>query len=154
MTCCRGVRPIPALCMLLAMFWMAAPSQAQTASADSIRELLVLTDADKLSRTLLQRLVPTLQQLLPDAPDAFWRDFIAEVDHAELEAMIIPIYQQHLSEEDVRQLVAFYSTPVGRKLVRLQPVIAEESLHIGQDWGRNLALKAKAHYQAYKGTEN
>lgn len=44
----------------------------------------------------------------------------------------IPIYQKHLSEPDVDAIVAFYSTPVGQKVLHELPAILSESSQITQ----------------------
>ncbi len=40
----------------------------------------------------------------------------------------IPVYQKHLTKSDIDGLVAFYSSPVGQKIVKETPAITAESL--------------------------
>lgn len=35
-------------------------------------------------------------------------------------------------------LIAFYKTPLGRKLIRTMPVVIQESMAAGQQWGASL----------------
>jgi hypothetical protein len=51
-------------------------------------------------------------------------------------------YAQHFSEEELRQLAAFYRSDLGKKYVSELPVIAKEMAPIGAEWGRNIAQKA------------
>jgi uncharacterized protein len=44
---------------------------------------------------------------------------------------IIPIYQRHLTRTDIEELIRFYSSPVGQKLLREQPQILQESMQAG-----------------------
>ena len=39
---------------------------------------------------------------------------------------------KHLPDEDVRGKLAFYESPVGRKLVQVQPLIIEDSMAAGR----------------------
>ncbi len=55
--------------------------------------------------------------------------------------MIIPIYDKYFTDDDIHQLLAFYSTPVGKKLVENLPVITQESMNIGMQWGKQIAEK-------------
>lgn len=41
---------------------------------------------------------------------------------------LIPIYQRHFTKSEVDDLISFYSTPVGRKFLREQPLLTQESL--------------------------
>src|SRR5262249_42889308 len=44
---------------------------------------------------------------------------------------IIPIYQRHLTKTDIEEMIRFYSSPVGQKLLREQPQIIQESMQAG-----------------------
>lgn len=48
-----------------------------------------------------------------------------------LDAMI-PVYAQHYSVAELRQLGAFYKTPVGAKTLRLMPQLMNEGMQAGQ----------------------
>lgn len=38
-----------------------------------------------------------------------------------------PIYREHLSQEELKELIAFYETPLGKKTTRVMPRIAQET---------------------------
>jgi hypothetical protein len=52
-----------------------------------------------------------------------------------LDAMI-PIYQKHLTKNDIGAILNFYSTPVGQKLLREQPAMMQEGMEAGGEIGR------------------
>jgi len=52
-----------------------------------------------------------------------------------MEAMI-PIYQKHLTKEDLDGILAFYASPIGQKLQHEQPAITQESMQAGGEIGR------------------
>jgi hypothetical protein len=41
---------------------------------------------------------------------------------------MIPVYQQHLSEQDVSALIGFYSTPTGQRLLRELPIVGTKAV--------------------------
>ncbi|HKJ65761.1 MAG TPA: DUF2059 domain-containing protein [Desulfopila sp.] len=41
-----------------------------------------------------------------------------------IEEVMVPVYGEHYSKEEIRQLIAFYNTDLGRKSIRLTPVIS------------------------------
>ncbi len=45
------------------------------------------------------------------------------------------LYQPRLTEEDLRELTAFYLLPVGQKLTRMLPEVQMKSRQIGQQIG-------------------
>lgn len=41
---------------------------------------------------------------------------------------VVPVYQRHLSRSDVKAIIAFYSSPAGRKILHEQPAMIRESM--------------------------
>ncbi|MDP5029121.1 MAG: DUF2059 domain-containing protein [Paraglaciecola sp.] len=136
------------ICMALVGLSLAFASVAQPAKKASIEQLMQLTGAGDLSAQMMNQMLPAMQQMIPDAPPTFWDTFKQELDANELMKMIIPVYQKHLSEEDIQAILAFYSTPAGKKLISAQPAIMQESMMIGQQWGQQVFMRAKQKFDA------
>ena len=49
---------------------------------------------------------------------------------------MVPIYQRHLTREDIDSIMAFYSSPVGQKLQQEQPAMMQEGMKAGGEIGR------------------
>ena len=49
---------------------------------------------------------------------------------------MVPIYQRHLTREDIDSIMGFYSSPVGQKLQREQPAMMQEGMKAGGEIGR------------------
>ncbi|MCF8477001.1 MAG: DUF2059 domain-containing protein [Pseudolabrys sp.] len=58
---------------------------------------------------------------------------------SELTGEVARIYATHFSEEELKELLAFYNSPVGKKLVQEQPNIVNDSLKFAQDWANTLS---------------
>jgi hypothetical protein len=43
---------------------------------------------------------------------------------------MVPVYQSHLSESDLDEIVAFYSSAVGQKVIREMPAMTAEAMNI------------------------
>jgi hypothetical protein len=43
---------------------------------------------------------------------------------------LVPVYQNHLSESDLNQVLAFYSSPVGQKMLKEMPAMSAEAMRI------------------------
>ena len=84
------------------------------------------------------------KQQKSNVPDDVWKeieDDLATNSLKELTTMLTPIYKQHLSLEDINGAIAFYNTPVGKKLTEKTPLISAQSMQIGQQWGMGLGAK-------------
>ncbi len=49
---------------------------------------------------------------------------------------MIPIYQKHLTKSDVDGIIAFYSSPVGQRFLKVQPAMMTEAMAAGGKIGR------------------
>ena len=140
-------RTILAVLCLLAL---AHPLQAQEGNTkeQDIRKLLVLTGSDKLAEQIMDQMMVALDTIGGDK--SFWEGFRAEIDTEELIRMTIPIYDKHLTHEEIRGLIAFYQTPLGTKLIEKLPAITQDSMAAGMKWGEEVAQKAMAKMDAQK----
>ena len=70
---------------------------------------------------------------------------VFDVEVAELNKQLIPIYKKHFTQEDVKAIIAFYETPAGKKLAEQTPQITVESMQFTQTWGMGLFSKIQAY---------
>jgi len=83
------------------------------------------------------------KQKVPDATseqlakvDKFAEDLFKGMPVDEMIDAMIPIYQKHLTKEDLDGILAFYASPIGQKLQREQPAMTQESMQVGGEIGR------------------
>src|SRR5262249_15628391 len=55
-------------------------------------------------------------------------DAFKDISPDELIEVMIPVYQKHLSKNDLQQIVAFYKSPAGAHLLAEQPAMMQESM--------------------------
>jgi len=60
----------------------------------------------------------------------------------ELEDPVIAIYDANFSTDEIKQLVAFYQSPVGRKITVQLPQLMQQSVTMGQSWGQQARARA------------
>ena len=66
-----------------------------------------------------------VQQMQAMMDDAF-----SEISFDEVIEAMVPVYQKHLSKGDIDNILAFYASPSGQKLLREQPAIMRESMEV------------------------
>ncbi|HXO18416.1 MAG TPA: DUF2059 domain-containing protein [Thermoanaerobaculia bacterium] len=136
--------------LLLAASASAAAAPAAGPRDQKVRELLRLTGAAQMSLQMLDGMIAQMRTALPNVKPEFWTRFRQSVDTEELVGIMVPIYEKYLTPSDVDQLIGFYSSPVGRKLISVQPGMVKEGMEAGQIWGRGLAEKAMKEIDAEK----
>lgn len=126
---------------------------SEPATKSSVKELMNLTGAGNLSVQMMNQMLPALKRMAPNEPQEFWDGFMAEVDPGEMEDMVIPIYQKYLTEAEIKELIIFYKSPTGEKLIQVQPNIMRESMMIGQTWGQGIAQRVAQKLREKQGQE-
>jgi len=84
------------------------------------------------------------KQQQSNVPKEFWDEFTVEVNKDainQLVKLVLPIYQKHLTEADLLGVIAFYETPSGKKFAEKTPLITQESMLAGQEWGKQIGQR-------------
>ncbi len=114
---------------------------------DIIR-LLQVTQATSMGEQAVQQILSTFRQMMPQVKEDVWQEVKKEVSADELIQRLIPIYDKHFSAGELRDLLRFYESPIGKKTTQVMPAINQEALQIGQQWGSEVALRVKRRVEA------
>lgn len=120
----------------------------ETQKQKDIRKLLKITGSGELGTQVMGQMIGNMKKAMPQVPEKFWADFMKEVHTDELVDLIVPVYDRNLTQGDVTELIHFYESPTGKKFVSVLPKITQESMGVGEKWGRDLAMKVMAKLQA------
>jgi hypothetical protein len=105
---------------------------------DDILKLLRITGTDKLVDQTINVMIPQFKQLVPGIPDVFWVRFKEKINTDDLLYACIPAYNNHYTHNEIKQLIVFYESPLGKKVVEVTPLLTLETMAIGQKWGEKL----------------
>ena len=86
----------------------------------------------QLTRDTLKEKVPRITNEELNRIDAVVDDLVKTIDVNRILDDMIPVYQRHLSKQDVDAMLAFYNTPTGQKLLREQPAMMAEGMQAMQ----------------------
>lgn len=106
--------------------------QEKSEYKEKARNLIELTSAGQFD-VLVQPLINMVPQ---EKRAAFKADIQASMD--ELYDQLVMVYMDAYTEEEIDAIMAFYNTPVGKKMVAKTPEITQRSMQIGQQWGMKL----------------
>ena len=131
----------------VALVFNAAGQEAERTAEDAARELLEVLGAGTMGIQILDQMIGSFKTSVPDVPEEFWDEILASADPDHLVDMIIPIYVKHLSLEDMEAALEFYKTQAGQTIVRKLPLITQESMMVGQEWGMQMANEVQTRLQ-------
>jgi hypothetical protein len=150
----RPFHMLLAVLAALALIGLARPAAAQNPAAPSPGAILVAKQIVEL-KGARQLFTPLVRGVVEKVKDQFmqtnfmWAKDLNEVaaglekDYAprvdELVDMAARIYASHFTEAELKQLLAFYQSPVGRKAITEEPKALDESMASGGNWGDALA---------------
>lgn len=113
-----------------------------------IHKLLEMTGAANLGRQVGAAAAAQTGEMIkrqkPETPQRAIDILPAEVaavfdaHMAEFTAMLVPIYDRHFTGPEIKEMIAFYSTPIGKKTVSVLPQLSMEAMVAGQKWGQAL----------------
>lgn len=134
------------------------PSQSQSGSGtekvdpakdQAIRHLMDLTQTSKMAQDLnayvTKQVHDAMSQALPAEKLAkFMQTFAEKLDSAAPASAItdstVSIYAQAFSMEDIQGLIQFYESPLGQRVVKQLPHVAQESQRVGVQMEQKAAL--------------
>ncbi len=139
-----------------------APASTATATTASvaidpakeadIRRLLEVTGAKMLVEQTMgemtKSLKPTLANSLPPGDyrdqliDLFFAKFTAKANTQALLELSISSYDKNFTHEEIRGLLQFYQTPLGKKSISVMPQLLAELQEKGRKWGEDLGRQS------------
>lgn len=129
-----------------------ASAKVDPAKEADIRQLMDVTGTKDLGKQLMDAGIAqfraSVTESQPDNPrakqfaDAFAQRFEKHFDPHALTETVIPIYDKHLSSEDLKELLAYYQSPFGQRMLKVLPEVARESQAAGFKLGQKAAQDA------------
>lgn len=92
----------------------------------------------------IKQTVQTMRSQASGLDDETWNELEKEflgTSIDELVEMLVPVYAKYLSADDLRGIITFYESPVGKKLSTTTPLLTQESMQVGGQWGMELGQK-------------
>lgn len=116
-----------------------------------IEKLMKITGALKIAKQMSDAIVNNMTRAIkasrPDVPDRMFDILTEEVNKIIEEQMVakggylemtILIYDKYFTHKDIKGLLSFYQTELGKKTIKALPQIMQESMKAGQLWGQAL----------------
>ena len=135
--CLAVIATMLILCMASGAAWA-----QNTAKQDDIKKLLDIIGARGIGLRVFNQVIVGFRRSNTETPEAVWQEIYREAE-ARIDDFVTgrlgPIYDQYLSHDDIKGMIAFYQSPLGEKLLSVMPQMSQESMIAGQAWGREFA---------------
>lgn len=140
---------IAAVAVALAVSSLSAQAQQPSAAAIlTAKDIINTTGATTLFTPLIAGVVeqakllllqqnPNLSKVLTEIADKMRADLAPRFD--EIGNQLANLYATSFTEQELKDLLAFYKSPLGKKLLIEQPKIADASLRFAQNWANALS---------------
>jgi uncharacterized protein len=125
-----------------------AQSQPSAEAVDTARQIIALKGGENIFNTLIPGVIEQskymFEQQSPNLGNAL-RDVATKLRNelaprqAELNSEVAKVYASRFTEKEIKDLLAFYQTPLGRKLIAEEPKALDQSMTYAQDWARRLS---------------
>jgi hypothetical protein len=133
----------------------AAPPAAQQidpAKEADIRQLMdVVGMKDTVTRMMSaieQNMRPMFVRSLPPGQyrerlvRLFFEKLHANTDPERILDLVVPVYARNLSDDDIKGLIRFYKTPLGRRWVSVLPKVQAEMAPAARSWGEQVGRQS------------
>lgn len=149
-----------AAAVALACLALSSAAQAQQPSAGAIaaaKELLELKGSTRMFDPLVPGIIETVKNNYLQTNTSLVKDLneVAALLRTELAPKRVEIlnqvavlYAQRFTEQELKDVVAFYKTPTGKKFVSEEPVVIEQSLGAAQAWSQKLSEEVLSRFRA------
>lgn len=139
---------------LMVMSLLALPAQGDTAIPEKqrdIRRLLEISGTSAITaqcaETMTQQLALIFREARQEMPPELYPLIRKEVlsffaEHASgpsgFMERLVPVYDRNFTHAEIRDLIAFYQTDLGKKALRVIPDLTKETMAVGLDWGQEM----------------
>jgi len=128
--------------LILSFLILSLSSNAQTATKkEKIKHLLEISGSAEIGIQVMDQMISYFKDSFSNTNQQFWDDFKKEVSTDGMIELIVPIYDKYYTESDIDQLIVFYNSPIGKKMISTMPQVMQESMNAGQNWGKQIGEK-------------
>ncbi len=144
---------------LLIVLSQSAFTQVNTTKKDKgTKEIQVLYSDENYKKDIIRiiekgeigsQLRMVKDQVLKSIPSDKQANFLVEFDASmvALNEKLIPIYIEAYTKEDVKAIIAFYDSPVGKKMDEKAVSINEKAQETAKEWGENFQVMMMKYMQ-------
>jgi len=132
--------------LLLVVFGIgiANGNQVEDAKARDIKKLIEVTGAMEIGKQLADALSTQMAQhnnQLTKEEFSIVKTVMLDAfeEHQDsLVQKVVAVYSRYFTAEEIKGMIQFYETDLGKKTIKVMPALMQESIFAGQEWGQEI----------------
>jgi hypothetical protein len=145
-----------AVLVALTAFGIAGPAAAQTPSPGALliaKQIVKLKGVDSIMDPIARGVVEKVKNVVMQTNFMFQKDINEITDQlhkefdgrsGELVDAAAGLYASRFTEPELKQILEFYQSPVGQKMIVEEPKIVDDALRQADGWANNLSIDIMA----------
>jgi len=107
----------------------------------TLKKMFKVSGSEENYVVVIHQFIDMFKTSFPEVKKEIWDELefeflLSSMD--ELTVMLAPVYIKYLSKNDLEMVIEFYTSDVGKKLAKMTPLITEESMKVGEEWGKKI----------------
>lgn len=120
---------------------MAAICQAGQEYGSTLKKMFEVSGSEASYQAVIKQMLSMYKQNYSNVEANVWNEMeqeFAKTSLDDLTDMLVPVYSKYMTIDYLEELITFYETPIGKKFAQNTPLIMQESMQIGQQWGMKI----------------
>jgi len=123
---------------------------------ENIQRLMKIIEVEKLQQSMLDQILVALKPMMAQAPagdeqlrrklERFSEIVSEEFKKLDFMSINIDLYNEYFTNDEIKGLIQFYESPVGKKAIQVLPEITQKGMRRGMELGSTVAPKALARW--------
>ncbi len=137
----KTMKNLLACLTLVLLFSTVTFAQSDVEYERTLKTMFKVSGSEEAYKTVILQMTDMFKKQKTTVPSEVWDDMekeLLKISINDLVEMLLPIYQKHMTQSDIEELIAFYNTPIGKKFAKKSPLIMQESMQVGQKWGMKI----------------
>jgi hypothetical protein len=125
---------------------IASFAQVDKEYKSTLKKMIEVSGSSAAFKGAITQIMVMFKQNYTNVPSNVWDEFEKEFSKTsvdDLVELLAPIYYKHLTVGDLKKIIEFYQTPVGKKYAEETPMITQESMAAGQEWGMKIGQQVQ-----------
>ncbi|TYA84269.1 DUF2059 domain-containing protein [Seonamhaeicola marinus] len=116
-------------------------AQSDEAYKKVLTEMFELSGTEETYQVAIKQMFGMYKQQYSSVSNDMWDELEAEFNKASMQDLVdllVPVYKKHLSIDDIKAIIEFYKSDAGKRFATKTPLIMQESMQVGQQWGMKI----------------